>query len=422
MPLSRRSQFVPAAALLLGVAAACGDASGPPSAPAIISQLPRQLSAGEQAIIAAGNTFGFDLLRELNATRADSNIFISPLSASMALGMTLNGASGETFDEMRSTLALDERPLDEINASYASLITLLRGLDRQVDFRLANAIWFEDTFASAIAPSFLTTTKTHFDATVQGLDFSSPQALTTINDWVKQSTSGKIEKMLDEIDSDVVMYLMNAIYFKGSWREAFERAKTSNQPFAVRGGSIASSPSVPTMFGKVSLRHGRMGNVDVVELPYGGDAFVMTILLPDEGRNVNDVVSSLDVAQWTSATGSLAAPRDLDIYLPRVKMSLEYPLNESLQRLGMPSAFQPYQADFSRLSPSRGRELYIDEVRQKTFVDVNEEGTEAAAVTSVGIVPVSLPPTIRVDRPYVFALRERISGTILFLGKVVDPR
>jgi serpin B len=408
--------------VLLAMAAACSDASGPEQAPALITQLPRQLSAGEQALVAAGNTFGFELLQELNTVRADSNLFISPLSAAMALGMTLNGASGQTFEEMRATLALDGLSQEDINASYTSLIALLRDLDRQVEFRLANAIWYRDTFGPAISPSFLSTTKTHFDAAVEGLDFDSPQAVTTINDWVKRSTNGKIAKMVDDISPEIVMYLMNAIYFKGNWRKAFERSKTANLPFAVRGGPLSSSPSVPTMTGKVSVRQSFTAEVEVAELSYGGDAFVMTILMPRQGRDVNSMIASMDVESWTSATASLGAPRELDVYLPKVRLSLDYRLNDPLKALGMRLAFVPYEADFTRLSPSEGRRLYIDEVRQKTFVDVSEEGTEAAAVTSVGIGIVSLPPTVRIDRPFVFALRERISGAILFLGKVVDPR
>ncbi len=166
---------------LVVLSAACTDASGPSDSPPRITALPRTLSAGEQAVIGASNTFGFDLFRELEKTRADSNIFMSPLSATMALGMTMNGAAGQTFDEMRTTLGFGTSPASEINASYRSLIELLRGLDETVDFRIANSIWYRTGFP--FETTFLDESRQFFDARVSALDFDAPTAPTTINDW-----------------------------------------------------------------------------------------------------------------------------------------------------------------------------------------------------------------------------------------------
>src|SRR5687768_9762634 len=205
---------------------ACRDPNAPSGAAPRITALPRALTAGEQTVIGASNTFGFGLLRELDKTRADSNIFMSPLSASMALGMTMNGAAGQTFDEMRSSLGFGTRPSAEINGSYRSLIDLLRGLDPTVDFRSANSFRYRSGFL--------------FESKVARLDFAAPTAAPTINDWVNQSTNGKIPQIVDApIPNDVVMYLINAIYFNGAWTTTFDKSKTKNEPFNTIAGTTA---------------------------------------------------------------------------------------------------------------------------------------------------------------------------------------
>jgi serine protease inhibitor len=399
----------------IAIATACADSSGPEGPPAAITSLPRPLSAAERSVIDASNTFAFGLLREVNATRARENVFISPLSASMALGMTLNGTNGETMAEMRGALGFEAQSLDDINASYRSLIALLRGLDPRVEFSLANAIWYRESFGPQVSPSFLETTRTFFDARVSALDFGAPSAVGTINDWVKQSTNGKIAEIVKQIPANVVMYLMNAIYFKGAWREQFDPAKTRPEPFRLTSGQLAD---VPMMSRSMPVKVGTHEGAQVAELPYGGGAYVMTIVLPAQDATVDDLVEQLSSGTWSQAVANLHDTETI-VALPKFKLEWEGKLNDELQRLGIVSAFG--DADFTRLSPSAGRSLRISEVKQKTFVDVNEEGTTAAAVTSVAIID-SAPIPFRVDRPFLFAIRERISGTILFLGKIVDPR
>lgn len=417
-------RFVRSSSFLVAAVAAAGcqpspsspDRSAPPQA---ITALPRTLSAGERGIIAAGNDFGPALLAQLNATRPAENVFISPLSASMALGMVLNGAAGTTYDEMRTTLGFGAMSRTEIVTAYRDLIGLLRGLDARVDFRIANALWYRDTFAPAIAPAFLADAKGYFDATAAGLDFTRPSAVQAINEWVKGATNGKIDSIIDQIGDDLVMLLANAIYFKGDWRERFDKAKTVNAPFTTGTGTTVS---VPMMHRTDAMRVGTSDGRQVVELGYGGDAFAMTILLPRAGESVNALVAELTPSSWAGAVGSLA-PAEVVLSMPRFTLRWEAELKDALASLGMPTAFVPRAADFTRLSPTLGRELYISYVKQKTFVDVNEEGTEAAAVTGVGVGVTSVPQriTVEVNRPFVFALRERLSGTILFLGKVSSP-
>ena len=402
----------------VGLVAACHDPNAPSGAAPRITALPRALTNGEQAVIGASNAFGFGLLRELDRTRADSNIFMSPLSASMALGMTMNGAAGQTFDEMRAALAFGTRPAAEINASYRSLIDMLRALDPTVDFRIANSIWYRAGFP--FEQTFLDESRQFFDARVSGLDFASSNAVPSINDWVRQSTNGKIDKIVDgPIPNDVVMYLINAIYFNGSWTTRFDRNQTRTEPFHTIGGTTAP---IAMMRRTDTIRVAETADAQVVDLPYGGGAYTMTILLPKEGKSLRDVVATLTADAWQAAvTGATA--RSVELQMPKFTLRWEALLNDPLQALGMRQAFQGDVADFTRMSRDAGNRLYISKVKQKAFVDVHEEGTEAAAVTSVEIRVTCAcgPQVIRIDRPFVFAIRERLSGTVLFLGKIVRP-
>ena len=405
-----------AAASAFLLSAACGNATEPGpagSTPQVIEALPRQLTAGEQKLIASTNDFSFNLFRQLSTAQKDSNVFTSPLSASMALGMTMNGAANATFDQMRTALAFGTATESDINASYKSLIALLRGLDPTVDFRIANSIWYRNTFP--FNQPFLDATKTSFDATVTGLDFSNPSAVTTINNWVSAATVAKIPKIIDKIDSDLVMLLINAIYFKGSWREKFDVAKTIDAPFHAVGGDQPAK----LMHRGGKIAHYSTATFDAADLPYGNSAFTMTVVLPKAGTSVEAVASSLQGNAWSTMAAQF---RDatMDLYLPRFKLEWERTLNDDLKALGMRDAFIPNGADFTRMSPL-GKRLYISFVKQKTYVDVNEEGTEAAAVTSVGIYVTSaqVPVVMRVDRPFIFVIRERLSGTVVFMGKIV---
>ncbi len=400
------------------VLVACGDPAAPGGPPEQITALPRALTTIESEMVSASNSFGFNLLKQVNASFADSNVFLSPLSASMALGMTMNGAEGVTFEEIRSALGFGPRSYQELNSSYQSLIALLRGLDPKVEFKIANAIYYDlADIGTAVEPTFLNESRTYFDAEVKGLDFRRPEAVDTVNDWANRNTNGRIPRVLDSIEARIVMLLMNAVYFKGDWRAAFKPSQTVDDVFHAPKGDI----TVRMMNRKGGFRQGRLGNATVVELPYGGDAFVMTILLPDEGVNVETFVAGLSAGPWAQSLTALH-DADVDLALPKFMLAWEDTLNDELKALGMRQAFVPDGAQFTRLSRSMGNHLYIDVVKQKAFVDVNEVGTEAAAVTVVEIGVTSAPMPVRIDRPFVFAIRERLSGAVIFLGKIVAPK
>lgn len=406
-----------AIATALILSASCGaPPSGPggDSRPAALDALPRALSANEQTIIGAANDFSFSLFRTVSSVQKDANVFTSPLSASVALGMTMNGAAGATHDQMRSALAFGTATDGDINAGYKSLIALLKELDPKVDLRIANSIWYRTGFP--VEPSFVDANRNWFGAEVSALDFSSPAAPKTINDWVSSATLGKIPTIVDDIQGDLMMLLINAIYFKGSWRDRFDPALTQDAPFH----GVAGDQPARLMHREGTMRHLATADFDAVDLPYGNSAFTMTVVLPREGKSIETLASSLQPSQWSAWMGQLR-DASVDLHLPRFNLSWERTLNGDLKALGMRDAFVDGGADFSRLSPL-GRQLFISFVKQKTYVDVNEEGTEAAAVTSVGVSVTSAPvvTVVRVDRPFLFVIRERLSGTILFMGKIVD--
>jgi serine protease inhibitor len=386
------------------VGSACREATAP-GVP--ITALPRDLTGSESKIVAGSNDFAFDLFRTGNLTQHKANVFISPISASMALGMTANGANGATYDEMHTALRLSGATREDVDGGYKSLITLLRGLDPQTNFTIANSIWYERTFP--FNTSFLDESKTFFDAQVQALDFASPSAVGTINSWVSTQTNDKIKTILDIIDPAEVMFLVNAIYFKGSWQKQFDKSKTVDAQFHAADGTTAT---VPMMARGAGVQSAFTLEYSAVDLPYGNSAFTMTVVVPT--GDIDAFAESFDQAKWNSVVSSLH-DSDSQVYLPRFRIEWKRLLNDDLQALGMHLAFS--NADFTRMS-SRGTELVITKVLQKTFVEVDEEGTEAAAATLVGVGLVSLPADFRADRPFLVVIRERFSGTILFIGKI----
>lgn len=391
---------------------ACSDPAGPNTGP--ITDLPRPLSAAETKLVSAGNDFSFALFKRISAETPDSNIFVSPLSASMALGMTLNGAAGSTFDSMRVALQAEDVSQEDINAGYKDLLSLLRGLDPATTLEVANSIWYRQEFP--FEQAFFTAAQTWFDAEVRGLNFTDAQpSLAAINGWVNEKTGGKIPTIVSQIQDGDVMFLINAIYFNGNWEKKFERAATRDAPFRALDGTSAP---VPLMQQTAEPKYAFTQRFQAVDLNYGNTAFTMTVLLPNAGVDINELAASLSSEEWAQLDDQLA-PRRILLYLPKFKLAWERKLNDDLTALGMGIAFRGGEADFTRMSSSRGRELFISSVKQKAYVNVHEEGTEATAATVVVIGVTSGPPTVRVDRPFIFVIRERFSGTILFMGKIV---
>ncbi|NOY59312.1 MAG: serpin family protein [Calditrichaeota bacterium] len=378
----------------------------------------RPLSQGEQKIVKASGEFGFSLFKEIQKTQKDENIFISPLSVSMALGMTLNGAANETARAMQNTLEFGGLSDEEINQSYQSLIRLLADLDPKVRFQIANSIWYRLGFT--VEQPFVDVNKTFFNAEVNALDFNSPEAVATINSWVDSNTNGKIKTILDQIDPMAVMFLINAIYFKGTWTYEFDKKLTEDEPFY-----IGDTTQVTCKMMKQSndFLYFQNEEFQAIDLPYGDGAFRMTVFLPAPGNSVDALIAQLNAQNWAEWMGQFSKQKGT-LYLPKFKLKYEKVLNQVLSALGMGIAFDGGRADFTKIN--KNGELYISQVRHKSFVDVYEEGTEAAAVTIVEMRATSVGGEspgffMRVDRPFLFAIREQNSQTILFMGKIMDP-
>ncbi len=377
-----------------------------------------QLGQTELELAARGNTFGFKLFKEIAEREGDANIFVSPLSVSMALGMTLNGANGDTEKAMQQTLELAGLSSEEINEGYRNLIDFLLGLDPDVRFDIANSIWTRLGFP--IQEEFLNLSREFFDAEVQEVDFDAPASVNIINNWVKEKTNGKIEKILDDqIPDEMVMYLINALYFKGAWSIEFDTASTFDAPFYLSDGTTMQCRMMSRA--DDSALYLRAEDFQAVELLYGNGDYSMIVLLPDEDVSLDQLIARLSDDSWNTWMASFV-PTEIELYIPRFKIEYDLDMNEVLGDMGMGIAFNQYKADFTGMNPCWC--LYINIVKHKTFVEVNEQGTEAAAVTIVGIGVTGVGPTIPTfiaDRPFAFAVRDRCSGSILFIGKVAKP-
>lgn len=359
---------------------------------------------------ASGSSFTFGLFQDIAAYDESDIVFISPLSASIALSMTAAGAGGATQEEMLRTLGFEGLSVKDLNACNRGIIDLLSSDPEGVELNVANSLWVSDRFT--LKSLYIRTAGSEYSARVSNLDFSDPASPSVINRWCAENTAGRIDKMIENIDPATQMYLLNALYFKGMWTTPFDAANTRKDIFH---GNRRDS-EVEFMHRTASFPYYIGPEGALLELPYGEGSFVMDIFLPAEGVSAEEFASGLDGEALSTLTGLLQSDR-IKVTLPKFKAEYETSLNATLQHLGMRDAFTP-SADFSGMSKEP---LMISEVKQKTFIEVNEEGSEAAAVTSVAVMRTSLAPEpleFRVDRPFVFLIRELTSGTVLFMGLV----
>jgi len=363
------------------------------------------------------NSFNYNLFRQIVADSPEKNIFISPFSVSQALAMTWNGSSGATREEMRRVLGFDNLPDSTVNEAFAELSRKLPDLDPDLNFQIANSVWYRQGLS--FEENFLNINREYFNAEITGLDFSRPDAADFINDWVSDQTNGKITNMIaPPINPMTVMYLVNAVYFKGTWTHPFDKI-SREAPFFISDGN---ETTCLMMHRKDKFNYYENDRLQMADLPYGRGAFVMTVILPREDTDINRLIDKLNDDTATGWFNSMSKTEG-HIYLPRFKMEFETSLIETLQKLGITTAFDAARADFSKIRPQK--DLVISEVKHKTFIEVNEEGTEAAAATSVGIrLTAVMEPrifTMRCDRPFIYLIRERSSGTVLFMGKLYQP-
>ncbi|MFC1661995.1 serpin family protein [Gemmatimonadota bacterium] len=410
-PLLRKT--LPGLGLLMILQSCSSDGVGP-SDP--ITELPRDLTLAEVEVIGRSNSFGFQLLKEVEALRdgAHPNTVLSPLSATMALGMALEGTDGETFTSMRDALGFQGLLREEVNASYRGLLDLLPELDPEVEVSIANSAWAREAFP--FHSTYFDAVSTYFDAEVRELDFGAPGAKDIINGWVREETNGRIEEIVETITPLDILFLINAVYFKGNWTTRFDRDDTRPSTFELASGERVNVPTMKAEDLPISLAN--VAGVQIGELPYGGGAFSLVVAIPSPGQKVDELVAGLDDSAWAAWMSALREDT-LPVSLPKFELEWDGKLNDALKAMGMELAFQQ-EADFSRMTPAP--DAHISRVKQKTYMKVDEEGTEAAAATSVAISLTSMPMGFYVDRPFVVAIRERLSGTILFLGVIRDPR
>lgn len=377
-----------------------------------------QLTGTDSLLVSSSNQFGLRIFKQLAAENQLINVFICPLSISAALAMTYNGSEGDTKSQMKNALGFDSLSDEQVNHAFSNLKTYLTSLDASITMEIANSIWYDTRYT--VKDDFISTNRKFYEAETAAIDFARPSAAGEINAWVNSSTRGKIPRIVQPpLDSDMAMLLINAVYFKGVWTYQFAKGLTLNDYFTSQAGA---KQQIKMMSQKVSVPYYESRTLQVVDLPYGEGQFAMTIILPAQGGDANSVVVNLTDTGFAKTLASMHV-REGTVLLPRFKIEYGKTLKNALRALGIRDAFVPGIADFSRIS--NDCDFYIDEVKHKTYVEVNEEGTEAAAVTMVGgiratAVPMSAPFVFRVDRPFVFAIRERASNTILFIGRITD--
>jgi serine protease inhibitor len=375
---------------------------------------PLNLPLKAAGVIAADNTFGLDLYgRIAAAANPGTNLMISPLSVSQALSMTYNGANSTTKLAMEEALHIAGYDRDELNELNKTLIAALIAHDPKVVMSVANSIWYRQEYS--ILPDFVTRNVTYYDAEIKPMDFAASDCKDIINSWVSEKTNKKITEIVREINPQSFMFLINAIYFKGTWTHEFDKKDTQKQTFYKED---KSEVQVDMMHSEMDLNLYANEIFTSVELPYGKGNWRMFLFLPKDDKTISDVEKVLTPDNWTNWLTKYDTVNEVQLSLPKFTFAYEESLKDALSAMGMEVAFTD-AADFSGILPGGG--LLITDVKHKTFIEVNEEGTEAAAVTSVEVGTTSIGNFISFNRPFLFAIAEKTTGTILFIGRMMKP-
>ncbi len=426
-------------AVLMGlIPISCGAVSGdrlglrsgisqPPPVKTTVTPAPKVLTvqyadpkAIDPQLFKANQQFSFKLFQAIESEPTE-NVFISPTSVALALSMAYNGADGTTRSAMNQALQLNGMSLDSLNQSNAVLKAVLENADPAVQLNIANSLWARQ--GMPFNPDFLKRNQDFYRAEVATLDFDQPESVGRINNWVKDKTQGKIPQIVDRLKPDDVMYLINAVYFKGDWSVPFDKSATKAQSFTLASGK---TQSVPMMTRRDRLSYYATPQFQAVSLPYGKGRWSMYLFLPRPNSNLTAFNKTLTAANWQTWMQGFQMKDGL-VQLPKFKSEYETELKTALTKLGMGVAFDRAKANFSQLWPSNAQlPAVIDQVKHKTFVEVNESGTEAAAVTSIAIAVTSAqiptqPFEMILDRPFFTAIQDNETGTILFMGAIQNP-
>ena len=375
------------------------------------------LRSSETEMVSSDQSFAFNFLANVYAEESvdeDNSFMVSPLSLSMALAMTMNGAEGETKSAMQETLNLKGFTSDEINSYYKKLKEALLATDPSTKLSIANSIWTNQNVS--IKDEFIRKNSEYFNSTVQSVNFGDNKTVELINNWASNNTNGLIEKVIDSTKPEDLMYLLNAIYFKGIWTSEFKKNNTNKKPFTLEDGATVN---VDMMSQTDKFNYKEDENLQLVELPYGNSAFSMLVLLPKDEKNLLDVVGALSGSDYWAGLKSGLREHEVELYIPKFKTEYSKKLNKVLSDMGMGLAFTN-EADFSGMTDTSAK---IDFVKQNTYISVDEVGTEAAAVTTVGVVMTSMPAqpqkvVFNANKPFIYVIQENSTGSILFTGIV----
>jgi serpin B len=375
--------------------------------------------ADQEKLAAANTGFAFDLLKQIAGEQPGTNIFISPFSVSTVLQMVGNGAVGETKAEMQRVLKTAGLPAETLNAACKDLNQSLNS-QTNVILNLANAIWHQE--GVRLKPAFVSDNKNFFSAELTGVDFEKPESALTINHWADTSTHGKIKEVVQWPFPPLTrVILANAIYFKGKWDRPFDKQATKDHAFKVLPGG--TSKQVPTMWQHGHFNYQQGDGFQAVRLPYAGGRLQMYLFLPDTNSSPPKLLAGFNADTWRDKILPKFQDQEGALALPRFKLDYDVLLNDPLQALGMRQAFDSHNADFSAMADEP---LFVSEVKQKSFVEVNEEGTEAAAVTTVTMRAMAVfrpekPFEMIVDRPFLFVIGDNSTKSVLFMGIISDP-
>ena len=384
--------------------------------------MPAEAADGSEieAVVDGNTAFALDLYSRLKDE--DGNLFFSPYSISVALAMTYAGARENTAQQMSQTLRFSLDP-QRLHPAFEKLEERLEALQEEgnVQLEIANSLWPHKSYP--ILEEYIGLVKKYYGVKITPLDYAAniEAARSIINEWVEEKTKDKIKDMIGPgvLDALTRLVLVNAIYFKGNWADQFEEELTKDAPFHPLSGE---SIEVPMMKQQETFGYAEHEDLQILQMPYAGDEMSMLVLLPknmDGLANLQSVLSKENLEKWIKSIRK----KEVLVFLPKFKVTSQFRLDEALASMGMTDAFSPEKADLSGIDGEPHR-LYIGAVIHKAFVDVNEEGTEAAASTAVGFALASMPepvPTFRADHPFIFMIRDNNTGSILFMGRIVDP-
>ena len=379
-------------------------------------------------VAAADNAFGFHLLNAVQETIPRGNVVLSPVSAALNLSMVVNGASGQTRQQMLAALSLSGSDLGAVNTANAQLIKVIRTPSKSITLSVADSLWV-DSHRATLRPEYVRQMQESYGAEIADLDFSSPGAASRINGWASKETQGKIPKVIDRIDPADLALLLNAVYFKGQWTHKFDKAQTQQRDFTLAGGTVKQ---VARMAQSGHFDYFETSAVQAIRLPFGAGDLVMEIFLPAKSSSLSALEAELSPESWAAWRKQFVS-RSGKIEMPRFELKSNYSLKGPLQSLGMVRAFHSGGTDAAQLTdmvspaagPAHAGHFFISSVLQSTYWKVDEEGSEAAAVTTIGVRAALARPEqpfqMIVDRPFFCVIEDRRSGALLFVGAIHDP-